>query len=74
MGIFPDIIVTRSDEPIEQGIRDKIALFCNVKPDCVIENLTVPVLYPGARDAGKEPLLGDRLPRAELDGTCPSPT
>ena len=45
MGIFPDIIVTRSDEPIEQGIRDKIALFCNVKPDCVIENLTVPVLY-----------------------------
>ena len=43
MGIFPDIIVTRSDEPIEQGIRDKIALFCNVKPDCVIENLTVPV-------------------------------
>ena len=45
MGIFPDIIVTRSDEPIEQSIRDKIALFCNVKPDCVIENLTVPVLY-----------------------------
>ena len=44
-GIFPDIIVTRSDEPIEQGIKDKIALFCNVKEDCVIENKTVPVLY-----------------------------
>jgi CTP synthase len=44
-GIFPDIIVTRSDEPIEQGIKDKIALFCNVKKDCVIENKTVPVLY-----------------------------
>ena len=44
-GIFPDIIVTRSDEPIEQGIKDKIALFCNVKKDCVIENKTVNVLY-----------------------------
>lgn len=44
-GIFPDIIVTRSDEPIEQGIKDKIALFCNVKKDCVIENKTLEVLY-----------------------------
>ena len=45
MGIFPDIIVTRSDEPIDKEIKDKIALFCNVKPDCVIENLTMPILY-----------------------------
>ena len=45
MGIFPDIIVTRSDEPIAKEIKDKIALFCNVKPDCVIENLTMPILY-----------------------------
>ncbi|MBK5200403.1 MAG: CTP synthase [Spirochaetaceae bacterium] len=45
MGIFPDIIVTRSDGPIGQTIKDKIALFCNVKPDCVIENFTVPILY-----------------------------
>ena len=45
MGIFPDIIVTRSDEPIDQDVRDKIALFCDVKPDCVIENLTLPSLY-----------------------------
>ena len=44
-GIMPDIIVTRSDEPISQSIRQKIALFCNVKPDCVIENVTLPVLY-----------------------------
>jgi CTP synthase len=44
-GIFPDIIVTRSDEPIEQSIKDKIALFCNVKKDCVIENKNVPILY-----------------------------
>lgn len=46
MGISPDIIVMRSDEPIEdKSIGQKIALFCNVKPDCVIENVTIPVLY-----------------------------
>ena len=46
MGITPDIIVLRSDEPItDKSIFRKIANFCNVKPDCVIENLTLPVLY-----------------------------
>lgn len=46
MGISPDIIVMRSDEPItDSSIGKKIALFCNVKPDCVIENITIPVLY-----------------------------
>ena len=45
MGIMPDIIVMRSDEPIGQSIRDKISLFCNVKPDCVIENITLSSLY-----------------------------
>ena len=46
MGIKPDIIVLRTDEPItDESIFQKIALFCNVRPDCVIENLTIPVLY-----------------------------
>lgn len=45
LGIMPDIIVTRSDEPIDESIKQKIALFCNVKRDCVIENITLPVLY-----------------------------
>ncbi len=45
MGISPDIIVLRCDEPIDPSIFHKIALFCNVKPDCVIENMTIPVLY-----------------------------
>lgn len=44
-GIMPDIIVTRCDRPVEPSILKKIALFCNVKEDCVIENLTLPVLY-----------------------------
>ena len=45
MGINPDIIVLRCDEPLEKDIFKKISLFCNVKPDCVIENMTIPVLY-----------------------------
>ena len=45
MGIFPDIIVARVDAPMPASIREKIAMFCNVRPECCIENLTVPVLY-----------------------------
>ncbi len=45
LGISPDIIVARVDEPIDQSVKDKIALFCNVEKDCVIENRTLPVLY-----------------------------
>jgi CTP synthase len=45
MGINPNIIVLRCDEPLESGIFRKISMFCNVKPDCVIENMTLPVLY-----------------------------
>ena len=46
MGISPNIIVLRVDEKItDESIFTKIAHFCNVKPDCVIENLTVPILY-----------------------------
>ena len=45
LGINPDIIVLRCDEPLEESIFKKIALFCNVKPDCVIENITLPTLY-----------------------------
>ena len=45
MGIAPDIIVLRCDEPLEEEIFRKISLFCNVKEDCVIENRTLPDLY-----------------------------
>lgn len=45
MGINPNIIVLRCDEPLEDSIFKKISLFCNVKPDCVIENITLPHLY-----------------------------
>ena len=45
MGVHPDIIVLRCDEPLEESIFKKIAMFCNVEPDCVIENITLPCLY-----------------------------
>lgn len=45
MGINPNIIVLRCDEPLEPSIFKKISMFCNVKPDCVIENMTLGDLY-----------------------------
>ena len=45
MGVNPNIVILRCDEPLESSIFDKIALFCNVKRDCVIENVTLPNLY-----------------------------
>lgn len=45
MGVNPNIIVLRCDEPLEKAIFEKISLFCNVKEDCVLENITLPNLY-----------------------------
>ena len=45
MGIVPDIIVARVDAPLPDDIKKKIAMFCNVESDCVIENRTLPLLY-----------------------------
>jgi len=45
LGISPDLIVLRVDKPVDEDIISKISLFCNVKPDCVIENINVPELY-----------------------------
>ncbi len=44
-GIFPDIILTRTENPIDDEIKAKIAHFCNVKTDCVIENRTLSCIY-----------------------------
>ena len=45
MGINPNIIVLRCDKPLEKEVFAKIALFCNVREECVIENRTLPCLY-----------------------------
>ena len=43
--IQPDVIVLRSEQPVGEEQKKKIALFCNVREDCVIENLDLPLLY-----------------------------
>ena len=45
MGIWPDILVCRSDYPIDDSMREKIALFCNVKKEHVLQNLDARSLY-----------------------------
>ncbi len=45
MGVNPGVLILRCDEPLEDEIMKKIAHFCNVKEDCVIENRTLPNLY-----------------------------
>ncbi|MCL1959704.1 MAG: CTP synthase [Spirochaetes bacterium] len=74
MGISPNIIIARADEPLSVGIKDKIALFCNVKPDCVIENMTLSSLYEAPLMLHQNGLdivacreLGINAPEADLD-------
>ncbi|HCB99747.1 MAG TPA: CTP synthase [Ruminococcaceae bacterium] len=45
LGIQPQVIVCRSERPVPEDMREKISLFCNVRPEDVIQNLTAPVLY-----------------------------
>ena len=45
VGIQPDVLVCRTDSPITEDVRRKIALFCNVEEDCVIPNVTASTLY-----------------------------
>jgi CTP synthase len=45
IGINPDIIVARSDHPVDESLRDKIALFCDVDRPAVVPMVTTPVLY-----------------------------
>ena len=45
IGLSPDIIFCRSEYPIDRSVREKIALFCNVHPDHVIEGRDVPSIY-----------------------------
>ena len=45
LGIKPDVLVCRTELPITENIRNKIALFCNVRPENVIANMTASNLY-----------------------------
>ena len=71
MGIQPDILVCRSEHPLDDGIKNKIALFCNVPKSHVLQNLDVEVLY-------EVPLVMEEEHLAQvacecLDLPCPEP-
>jgi CTP synthase len=71
MGIRPDIIVCRTEQPLENGIKDKIALFCNVPSTNVLQNLDVEYLYEAPLALEKEHLADVTL--SCLDLPCPAP-
>lgn len=71
MGIQPDVIVLRSEHELEDSIKDKIALFCNVPKSHVLQNLDVPVLYEAPLALEKEHLAEVVLDSLKLP--CPEP-
>ena len=71
MGIRPDIIVCRSEYPLDQGLKDKIALFCNVPNNHVLQNLDVEYLYEAPLAMEKEHLAQVACECLNLD--CPEP-
>lgn len=71
MGIQPDIIVCRSEHPLDQALKDKIALFCNVPSNHVMQNLDVEYLYEAPLAMEQEGLATVACECLNLD--CPKP-
>ena len=71
MGIQPDVIVCRTELPLEEGLKDKIALFCNVPTKSVLQNLDVETLYEAPLAMEKEHLADVVCEKLGLD--CPEP-
>ena len=71
MGIQPDIIVCRSEQPLDQGLKDKIALFCNVPNTHVLQNLDVEYLYEAPLAMEQENLAKVACECLNLE--CPEP-
>lgn len=71
MGIQPDIIVCRSEMPLDQTLKDKIALFCNVPSNHVLQNLDVEYLYEAPLAMEKEQLA--QVACECLSLPCPEP-
>ena len=71
IGIQPDIIVCRSEHELDQSLKDKIALFCNVPNGNVLQNLDVEYLYEAPLAMEKENLAKVACKALHLD--CPEP-
>ena len=68
IGIQPDIIVARSDHPIDEEVRAKIALFCDVEKRAVISLVTTPIIYEVPLVLEKAGLGDYLVERLHLDG------
>ena len=64
IGIHPDIVVCRSQEPLSTDIRDKIALFADVEPEAVVSNEDVTDVYLVPRRSAIRGSTSPRLPEA----------
>ena len=71
IGIQPDILVCRSDHPLDDGIKRKIALFCNVDFGCVVESRTVSSTYQIPLLLYEQGLDAEVCRRLQLDGKEP---
>lgn len=71
LGIQPDIVVCRTEHEINDGLKDKISLFCNVPSSHVVQNLTVDMLYEAPLAMEKEHLAEIVCESLKLD--CPQP-
>ncbi|MBR6230050.1 MAG: CTP synthase [Eubacterium sp.] len=71
MGIQPDLVVCRTEVPLDKSIRDKISLFCNIPTDHVIQNLDVETLYEVPLAMEAEGLARVACKCLKLD--CPEP-
>ena len=71
IGIQPDVIIVRSDYPVDDDAQEKIALFCDVDQDAVIPMVTVDTIYQvplSLQEAGLDELLVDRLALNAAEG------
>jgi len=71
MGVWPDILVCRSEHPLDDSLKSKIALFCNVPQNHVLQNLDVDVLYEAPLAMEHEHLAQVACECLKLD--CPEP-
>lgn len=71
MGLWPDVLVCRSEYPLSRELKEKIALFCNVSPDHVLQNPDVEYLYEAPLTMEKERLAAVVCESLHLP--CPDP-
>jgi CTP synthase len=71
LGIQPDMLICRTDRPLSQDVREKIALFTNVETECVIDGRDVSTIYEVPLVYAEQEV--DEIVLEKLDLTCPKP-